>query len=134
LSVDDDNLPAAQAFTGHSQLLVTPAWRLPKSVRSMAQARAWLREQLAAEYGLSLGELWELGGSYHPSAGATPEVVYPFALEVHAVSPGRRPLRWVPLMELVAARTELRDGHLRIAALRAAHALGLLPGASPPAG
>lgn len=130
LGVDDDDLPAAQAFTGHSQLLVTPAWRLPKSVRSMAQARAWLRERLGEEHGLATGELWELGGSYHPSAGVTPEVVYPFAIEVKAVRAGRRPLRWVPLTELVAARTELRDGHLRIAALRAAHALGILPAAA----
>ena len=133
LGVDDDDLPAAQAFTGHSQLLVTPAWRLPKSVGSMEGAREWLRARLGEEYGLTVGELWELGGSYHPSAGATPEVVYPFALEVQAIDSGKRPLRWVPLTELVAARTQVRDGHLRIAALRAAHALGLVPGATPEA-
>lgn len=127
LGVDDDDLPAAQAFTGHSQLLVTPAWRLPKALRSLAEAKAWLRERLVEEYGVSSGELWELGGSYHPSAGATPEVVYPFAIEVGAIAEGKQPLRWVPLEQLVAFRASLRDGHLRIAALRAAHALGVLP-------
>jgi SAM-dependent methyltransferase len=128
IGVDDDDLPAAQAFTGHSQLWVTPAWRLPKAVRTMAEAKDWLRGRLTEEYGLSPGELWELGGSYHPSAGATPEVVYPFAIEVTALASGKRPLCWVPIEQLVASRGILRDGHLRIAALRAAHALDLLPG------
>jgi len=36
------------------------------------------------------------------------------------------PLKWVPLKQLVDRRAALRDGHLRIASLRAAHALGLL--------
>lgn len=126
LGLDDDDLPAAQAFTGHSQLWVTPAWRLPPEVSSMPGARSWIRARLGAEYGVECGELWTLGGSYHPSPGSTPEVVFPWAVEVLGVSSGERPLHWFPLDALVARRAELADGHLRIALLRAAHALGRL--------
>jgi hypothetical protein len=122
LGLDDDDLPAAQSLAGNSQLLVAPAWRLPHTVTSMRGARIWILERLAAEYGLSCGDSWDLGGRYHPSPGATPEVVYPVAVEV--LAPGRK-LHWVALRDLVRERGELLDGHLRIAALRAAHALGI---------
>ena len=70
------------------------------------------------------GRLRDGRGRYHPSAGATPEVVHPFAAEVRAAR--ECPLLWVDLQELLGAPSLLRDGHLRIAAFRAAHALGLL--------
>lgn len=123
IGLDDDDLPAAQAFNGQSNLLVAPAWRLTAEVRSRASARARIIERLANEYGVSVGEIFELGGAYHPSAGATPEVVFPWAVEVVEATGS---LRWVPLAEVARGRAALRDGHLRIVALRAAHALGLL--------
>jgi ubiquinone/menaquinone biosynthesis C-methylase UbiE len=126
IGLDDDDLPAAQCFEGHSELLVAPAWRLPRSVATMTPARAFMRERLAAEYGVESGSLWELGGRWHPSPGATPEVVHAVAVEVTAERSARRSLRWVPLADAVASRAQLRDGHLRIVALRAAHALGVL--------
>ncbi len=124
LGVDDTDLPAAQCFAGNSELLVAPAWRLPHEVRGMRAARAWVAERLAAEYGLRIGRFWSLGGRYHPSPGATPEVVFPLACEVLAAEEGRSRLRWVSLRALAA--TPVRDGHLRVVAQRAAHALGLL--------
>ena len=130
LGIDDDDLPAAQCFTGHSELLMTPAWRLPKGNTRQRAAREWILARLAAEYGIDAGEVWTLGGSYHPSPGSTPEVVYPWAVEVRATRGAGRALHWVALHELVEHRAALRDGHLRIAALRAAHALGVLPGSS----
>jgi hypothetical protein len=42
-------------------------------------------------------------------------------------SPAERTLRWVPLAEVVREIHRVRDGHLRIVALRAAHALGTTP-------
>jgi SAM-dependent methyltransferase len=126
LGIDDDDLPAAQCFHGHSELLVAPAWRLPRGVRSMTPARAWALERLKGEYGVSCGEDWELGGRYHPSPGLTPEVVYPIAVEVTAEGAAPRALRWVRLRDAVENVADLRDGHLRIVALRAAHALGVL--------
>jgi len=130
LGVDDDDLPAAQCIGGHSSILVTPAWRLPRSVATMTPARAWIAARLTAEYGLTLGRAWELGGRYHPSPGSTPEVVHPIAWEVLAEGQTEtlapRTLTWVPLDALLRHPSLLVDGHLRVAAFRAAHALGLL--------
>ncbi|MBM4360892.1 MAG: SAM-dependent methyltransferase [Deltaproteobacteria bacterium] len=127
LGIDDDDLPAAQGFVGNSELLVAPAWRLPREVVGVAASRTFVAAQLLREYGVVAGAVWELGGRYHPSPGLTPEVVHPLAVEVtahHADAPSR--LRFVPLDALIQGRHALRDGHLRIVALRAAHALGLL--------
>jgi SAM-dependent methyltransferase len=127
LGVEDDDLPASQCFDGHSELLVAPAWRVPEDVIGMRAARQFLRERLASEHGLTVGRIWELGGRYHPSAGITPEVVYPLAVQVDAVASPDRALLWLRLDELIGRRDLLLDGHLRIVALRAAHALGVLP-------
>ena len=123
MGVDEDDLPAAQAFRGNSNLVVTPAWRLPADVMTISRARAWIAHQLATEYGLEIGETWELGGSYRPSPGLTAETVFPLAVEVTGRRDGGRSLAWVPLSSLVAHRADLPDGHLRVAMLRAAHAL-----------
>lgn len=127
LGVDDDDLPAAQSFSGNSDILVAPAWRLPRSVRALAAAEAFVRERLEVEYGVRAGDAVELGGAYRPSAGLTPELVQPLAFVIRAAgapsAATARRLRWVPLAELVAARDRLPDGHLRVVALRAAHAL-----------
>jgi len=124
IGVDDDDLPAAQCFVGNSELLVAPAWRLPRKLGTVGEARAWVLAQLQKEYGLTTGEVWELGGAYHPSAGMSPEVVFPMAVEVLAQESSA--ITWFPLREVGAHLDALRDGHLRICALRAAHALNLL--------
>jgi SAM-dependent methyltransferase len=123
MGVDEDDLPAAQGFRGNSNLVVTPAWRLPADVQTASRARAWIAQRLNSEYGLAIGETWELGGAYRPSPGLTPETVFPLAVEVIDCREGRRSLDWVPLSSLVAHRAELPDGHLRVMMLRAAHAL-----------
>jgi ubiquinone/menaquinone biosynthesis C-methylase UbiE len=125
LGLDDDDLPAAQCFHGNSEILVAPAWRLPADIATITPAREWLRARLEQEHGLTSGEFWDLGGHYHPSPGITPEVVYPMAVEVLREASGARPLAWVRLKDAVEHVEQLRDGHLRIVALRAAHALGL---------
>lgn len=125
LGVDDDDLPAAQCFSGNSQLLVAPAWRLPVEVSHVDAARRFARERIEGEYGLRVGATAELGGRYHPSAGLSPELVFPLAVEVLDARDARR-LVWFPLREVARPRPALVDGHLRITALRAAHALGML--------
>jgi SAM-dependent methyltransferase len=133
LGLDDDDLPAAQGFTGQSSLLIAPAWRLPLEVASLAEGRRFAAARLLAEYGAEAGRFFELGGRYHPTPGATAEVVHPWAVEVTSDLAGPRRLCWVPLAELVRERGVLLDGHLRVVALRAAHALGLLrPGLADP--
>jgi hypothetical protein len=123
IGVDEDDLPAAQAFSGNSNLVVAPAWRLPRTVSTVDQATAWTQERLAAEYGLEVGTTWELGGSYRPSPGLTPETVFPLAVEVLGRRSVGRELKWVRLAELLSRRATLPDGHLRVVALRASHAL-----------
>jgi SAM-dependent methyltransferase len=126
IGLDDDDLPAAQCFEGRSDLWIAPAWRLPLGIAGITAARAFVVERLAAEHGLRCGDVFELGGRYHPSAGLTPEVVYPLAVEILDESAAPKPLAWVPLADAVARRADLHDGHLRVVLVRAAHALGLL--------
>ena len=126
LGIDDFDLPAAQCFNGNSNLLVAPAWRIPRDVPTMEAARRWITARLAADYGLRTGEVFELGGPYCPSAGVTPEIVFPIAVEVLGEGPAQKRLSWVRLRDLVAHLPHIHDGHLRIVTLRAAHALGLL--------
>ena len=126
VGLDDDDLPAAQCFEGHSELLVAPAWRLPREVTTMTPATAWMRDRLAAEYGVQSGATWELGGRWHPAPGSTPEVVHAVAVEVTGETQAVRRLEWVRLADAVASRGELRDGHLRVVVLRSAHAVGVI--------
>ena len=123
IGLDDDDLPAAQCIHGNSELWVTPAWRLPETVTGPTAGIAFVRDRLAAEYGVQLEDAVWLGGRYHPSSGTTPEVVHPLAIDVATVAAGGRPLTWVPLTALLDAPEHLGDGHLRIAAERCAHAL-----------
>lgn len=127
LATDDDDLPAAQCFTGNSHILVAPAWRLPRDLRTLTPAHTFALARLRGEYGVEPLADWALGGPYYPSPGLTPEVVHPLAVAVvpRPTPDAPRALTWVRLAELVAGIGQVRDGHLRITALRAAHALGV---------
>ncbi len=132
LGIDDDDFPAAQCFHGGSEILVAPAWRLPRAVLAseapLRAANAFIGERLGSEHGLDIAEILELGGRYFPSAGMTPEVVHPCLAIVSGwtTHTSQRGLRWVPLEDVVAHADAILDGHLRVVALRAASMLGLL--------
>ncbi len=126
LGLVDDDLPAVQAFSGSSDVWVTPAWRLPRGVTNFNAARRFVVERLEREHGLRCHGLWDLGGRYHPSPGLTPEAVYPIAVSVDAEEPAPFPLNWIRLKDLLRARQSVVDGHLRVVAWRAAHALNQL--------
>ncbi len=123
IGLDDDDLPAAQCMRGNSEIWVTPAWRLPHAIEGLETARAFVFARLREEYGVEPGDSAWLGGRYHPSTGATPEVVHPLALEAAEVGVGQRTLTWVPVGGLLNAPRWLTDGHLRIAVERCAHML-----------
>ena len=123
LGLCDDDFPSAQCFAGHSNLLVTPAWRLPFSVTTLEQMESFLKERLEAQHAIKVWDCFSLGGPYFPSAGATPEVVYPLACDVHSVGKGTEQLLWVPLSELLEKFDSLRDGHLKTVVSRVARAL-----------
>jgi SAM-dependent methyltransferase len=124
--IHDDDFPAAQCFSGHSNLLVAPAWRTPKSVQTLMDLERFTLEQMQHQHGLTVAEVFTLGGPYFPSPGATPEVVYPFACDVTEIAPDTpEPLLWLPLSKLMQNFTRLRDGHLKVLCSRAARALGV---------
>jgi ubiquinone/menaquinone biosynthesis C-methylase UbiE len=126
IGIDDDDLPAVQYFEGHSNMFVAPAWRLPRNITGMKKTQSWVLERLKFEYGVSCQNVWELGGRYHSSAGVTPEVVFPFAIEVEQESPQNNKILWMPLKEVISHHNLFKDGHLRVVMFRAAHALGLI--------
>lgn len=109
--------PAVQAFSGNSGVWVAPAWRLPRTIENLPQARTFVQERLDSEFGLEWKEQAALGGPYFPSSGITAELAYPWAVRVHG-SP-RGDLHFFPLEELIERWEQIRDGHLRCALLRA---------------
>lgn len=123
LGLYDDDFPSAQCFAGHSNLLVTPAWRLPFSVSTLGQMEEFLIERLEAQHAVIVRECFSLGGPYFPSAGVTPEVVYPLACDVQSVGEGAERLLWLPLREVLGKFDSLRDGHLKTVVSRVARAL-----------
>jgi SAM-dependent methyltransferase len=124
LGIEDRDLPAPQSFTGHSNLFTAPAWRIPESVPTLTQAKAWVIDRLKGEHSVTIGEVWELGGPFHPTPGLTPESVHPVVVEVRGHESTPDGLHWVRLSDLLHNRAMLRDGQLRTVAYRLAHALG----------
>lgn len=119
--VERRRLPAIQRATGQAGFAAVPAWRLPASVTTLDQAEAWLRPRLAAELGITVLRLVELGGPYLATPGATPELVHAW-LALTDPTGGAGVLRWCALADCVA---DPIDAHLAISAGRAAHALGV---------
>jgi SAM-dependent methyltransferase len=113
-------LPVPQRHEGNARILCAPAWRLGRDIATLAQARAFI----AAEMGVSREDVIALGAAYFPSAGITPERVHPFAVRLPGTG-DELPYDFVPLDDLRRHLYDLRDGHLLVAALRLAHALGL---------
>ena len=122
VAVETRALPAVQRFTGSAALEVCPAFRLPEGVRELPAIEQYVRTAIRA-HGATVGALVPLGGPYAPSAGATPELVFPFVAELTSLH--ESDLSLVPLASLIDGSSLPLDGHLRIAALRLAHALGV---------
>lgn len=123
VGVELRDLPAVQSFGGSSRILTTPSWRLPLSLRSIGELPTFITAALNRDFALTVRNTWELGGSYFSSPGVTPEVVYPFVVEVEATGASSSPLHFVDYDTLNP--TQLHDGHLLIATHRLRHALGM---------
>jgi SAM-dependent methyltransferase len=122
--VMDEDLPAAQCFSGHSNHLQAPAWRLPQSVRGLHELDSFLRAALLRENGLATRDSFQLGGPYFPSPGVTPEIAYPWAIDVAQCAQAPYQLSWIPLQQLVEGFAHLKEGHLRTLVSRIFRALG----------
>jgi SAM-dependent methyltransferase len=125
VAIELRDLPAPQHFTGSSALAAAPAWRLPAGADTRRALREHMARALQRDFGLAAGAIWELGGAYFPSPGATPEVVFPFAVEVAAEALAGTSLSLVRLDDLLRSLDAVRDLHLLIAAARLGHALGM---------
>lgn len=119
------DLPAVQSFAGSSRILTIPSWRLPLSLRNTGELPAFITTALRRDFALTVRNVWELGGSYFSSPGVTPEVVYPFVVEVEADDIPSSPLHFIDYDLLGRKLDQIHDAHLLIAANRLRHALGL---------
>ncbi len=120
------DLPAPQRFTGNSRILCVPAWRLPFEVEHKFDLEPFLQAKFPRDFNVSVKQSWELGGSYFTSAGITPEIVYPLAVELGAESLGKTDLKFFSLKDLLAYCDQIQDAHLLILLNRLAHSLGYL--------
>lgn len=119
----EEDLPAAQCFSGHSNHLQAPAWRLPSGVQDMRQLDEFLRQALQRENGVTVRDSFQMGGPYFPSPGVTPEIAYPWSVDVSDRREAPYPLSWVPLDELVEGFHHLKEGHLRTLVSRVSRSL-----------
>jgi hypothetical protein len=76
------------------------------------------------EFSLTVRNAWELGGPYFSSPGVTPELVYPFVVEVEANDVTSSPLHFVECDTLRRNLDHIHDAHLLLTAYRLRHALG----------
>ncbi|MCC6648750.1 MAG: class I SAM-dependent methyltransferase [Polyangiaceae bacterium] len=120
VGLEPRELPAVQQREGASALLTLPALRLPRSITTLDAARAHGLARLEAEHHLRARRAYGLGGRYHPSAGVTPEIVYPLVVDVAELGRGCE-LCFRPLDEALAL--PLVDAHLLTSLYRLAHAL-----------
>ena len=124
VGLESRDLPAVQSFTGSSKILTAPAWRLPRSLPSQTELPTFLRNSMQRDFGLYILDTWELGGSYLCSPGVTPEVVYPFVVEVDSQNIASTSLTFVSLDDLRRNLEQIMDPHLLIATYRLIHAIG----------
>lgn len=118
-------LPTFQVRGLESQISVTPAWRIPRGIKSREAVTRWLKDRMIGDFDLHTLNVTSLGEGYFPSAETTPEKVTPFAVEVDATRLPRD-LTFVPLEELLAEIEKIPDLHTRVAIYRLAHSMGLL--------
>ncbi|MEP6925203.1 MAG: methyltransferase domain-containing protein [Pyrinomonadaceae bacterium] len=117
------DLPAPQNFTDNSRLICVPAWRLPFSVKDTFRLETLLLDFFKKDFCASPIKCWELGGSYFPTPGVTPEIVYPFAVEIETGDLAQCDLQFVEIGSLMEKLDQVQDAHLLILANRLFHAL-----------
>ena len=121
VGLEHRHFPAVQMEEGFSDFITVPAWRVPKNIHSLDDAKNFAKNRFSLNFEVHGAEITELGGMYHPSKGLSPEIVYPMLLEVTHI--GKSAIYWVSLDDLITHRYLIKDAHLMISVMRAAHAL-----------
>ena len=124
VGLEQRDLPAVQSFTGRSRIVTAPAWRLPLDLENQSELPGFLQRVMHCDFGVNVIEAWELGGSYFCSPGVTPEVVYPFVVEIDSKELSTTTLNFVPIKDLRKNMSLIKDPHLLITAYRLVQALG----------
>ncbi len=123
VGIEIRDLPAPQNFTGNSRLACVPAWRLPRLISHKFDLESFVRDRFAVDFGVAALGVWELGGTYFTSAGLTPEIVYPLAVEVDAERNSAPELQFLDIGLLIESLPEMHDAHLLVTLNRLRHAL-----------
>ena len=126
VGIEFRDLPAPQRFAENSNLACVPAWRLPFEISHKFDLENFLCEHFPKDFNVYFKKVWELGGSYFTSAGITPEIVYPLAVELDAESLGETNLRFFHLTQSLKNCGQIQDAHFLILLNRLGHALGFL--------
>ena len=124
VGIEHRDLPAVQSFSGSSRIAAAPAWRLPLTVTHQMETLPYMKAALERDFHLRAHRAWELGGPYFTTPGVTPEIVYPFVVEVRLNSESNSRLHFIKIEDVAERLDLLHDAHLHIAACRLAHALG----------
>ena len=119
------DLPAVQSFAGSSRIVTIPSWRVPRSVKNVGELPAFVASAMRRDFTLSVRKVWELGGPYFSSPGVTPEIVYPFVVEIDAGNLTSSALHFIDCDVLRSKLDQIHDAHLLIATYRLGHALGI---------
>ena len=119
------DLPAPQLHGFSSAFYAIPAYRLPREIISMDGAAQFVTTQLANDFGLLIDAPKRLGALYYPTAGLTPETVYPLFAEVAGHKPKNDDLHWFRLKDVLNNLHEIRGGHTLTGLYRVGHALGI---------
>lgn len=80
VALDPQMLPAPQRAGGSGAMLTAPSFVLPKDVRTIEDAKAFV----AQKFKLDPADVKQLGESYFTHTGVTPQRVYPFAIMADA--------------------------------------------------
>ena len=131
VGIEFRDLPAPQNFTGNASLACVPAWRLPFSINHIFQLETALFDFFQDDFQVRAIKCWQLGGSYFPTPGVTPEIVYPFAVEIEINNLRESSLQFIELNSLIERLDEIEDAHLLIAANRLSHAVSSSADAAP---
>jgi ubiquinone/menaquinone biosynthesis C-methylase UbiE len=126
VGVEIRDLPAPQNFIKNSQIVCVPAWRVSNDIEHKFDLETFLSEKFPKDFSVEINRTWELGGTYFPTPGVTPEIVYPFAVELKAENLHQTDLLFFKVRDLLNSLDKISDAHLLILANRLGHALGFL--------
>lgn len=121
ISPTRSQFPAVQLGEGHSGHIAIPGLRLPNYVDHIQNVPGWIADTIGD---VDPQAILRLGEGYFPSLGVLPNRVFPFVI----TEPGetiRQRCDFVPLREVFATISTIKDLHTMVAVMRSVHALDL---------